>query len=75
MPIFEYRCKDCTHTFEKLVSASNAAAGQECPECQSHNSMKLLSVFAAQGAGAAPAASGVPAPARRGGCGSGCGCH
>lgn len=71
MPLYEYRCKSCTHEFEKLVSAS-AQGTPECPECQSPETSRLLSVFASRAA--APAGGGpTPAPAAR--CGRGCGCH
>lgn len=45
MPIFEYVCNDCGKTFEELVSSSSERLA--CPSCQSTNTLKLLSVFAA----------------------------
>jgi putative FmdB family regulatory protein len=41
MPLYEYTCKDCEHTFETLVFGSEKV---ECPECESGNLEKLLSV-------------------------------
>jgi putative FmdB family regulatory protein len=72
MPVYEYRCPDCTHLFEKLVSFSDAARDVSCPTCGAQAS-KLLSTFAAIGVagGAAPGAQA----ARGGGggcCGGGC---
>ncbi|MCX7007006.1 MAG: zinc ribbon domain-containing protein [Kiritimatiellaeota bacterium] len=32
MPIYEYRCRKCSHAFEKLVSSASASPGK-CPEC------------------------------------------
>jgi len=32
MPVYEYRCPDCTHLFEKLVSFS-ASGDVHCPTC------------------------------------------
>jgi putative FmdB family regulatory protein len=69
MPIFEFRCKDCRQVFEKLVAASAAAGEQECPHCGSRSVTRLLSMFAAAGAGAR--GGGSPG----GCCGGGCGCH
>jgi putative FmdB family regulatory protein len=70
MPIFEYRCRECGTTFEKIVS--NGAAEPKCRKCSSPRVDKLLSVFAVSGnsrqAAAAepgPCACGAP---RRGMC-------
>jgi len=41
MPLYEYECEKCEHTFEKLVSNSDAVA---CPKCQSERLRRLLSV-------------------------------
>ncbi|MBW2020663.1 MAG: zinc ribbon domain-containing protein [Deltaproteobacteria bacterium] len=32
MPIYEYRCPDCGHTFERLQSLQEGAVAT-CPEC------------------------------------------
>ncbi len=44
MPIFEYRCKECGATFEKLILGS-LTTEVKCPECNSNNVTKLLSPF------------------------------
>jgi putative FmdB family regulatory protein len=44
MPIFEYRCKECGHSFETLVRGRERA---RCPSCESFKLEKLLSTFAA----------------------------
>jgi putative FmdB family regulatory protein len=44
MPIFDYRCKQCSHEFEAIVLPQNPAP--ECPECHSADLEKLLSSFA-----------------------------
>ena len=31
MPLYEYECQKCEHSFEKLVASSDVAV--ECPEC------------------------------------------
>ena len=61
MPIYEYACQDCKHTFETLVRSDTVP---HCPRCQSTALDKLLSVFATtQASAAAPL---LPGPC--GGC-------
>ncbi|MBI4403647.1 MAG: zinc ribbon domain-containing protein [Deltaproteobacteria bacterium] len=43
MPLFEYRCRSCHREFELLVQPSDTA---QCPQCQSADLEKKLSVFA-----------------------------
>lgn len=33
MPIYDYKCKDCNHHFDKMVSMSNHKKEQLCPIC------------------------------------------
>jgi putative FmdB family regulatory protein len=42
MPIYEYKCKECEHCFEKLVFAGDKASVQ-CPECGTRKVDKLMS--------------------------------
>jgi len=42
MPIYEYKCESCEHTFEKLVLGSKDQDIQ-CPKCGSLEVKKLLS--------------------------------
>jgi len=73
MPIYEYRCRQCSQDFEWYVpSAANAVA---CPACSSDRVTRKLSVFAARSA-SAPFAAAAPTPAGGGGgcCGGGCSC-
>ena len=44
MPLFEYRCQDCSRDFEVLVRGSETP---HCPSCNSESLEKRLSVFAA----------------------------
>ena len=74
MPVYEYRCPDCTNLFEKLVSFSDAARDVHCPTCGTQAS-KLLSTFAAIGVagGSSAEAGGQAMPSGGGGCcGGGC---
>lgn len=75
MPIFEYRCTDCTREFEAFVTADRTA---ECPACRGANLVKLFStpgmVGASNGSRPGPAALQPMA----GGCGAGgahCACR
>ena len=43
MPIFEYICKQCEHSFEALVYGNEQA---ECPKCHSRKLVPQLSTFA-----------------------------
>jgi putative FmdB family regulatory protein len=42
MPLYDYACQRCEHTFETLVF--NAAETVECPQCQSREVQRQLSV-------------------------------
>lgn len=41
MPLYEYACQKCEHTFEALIFAGDKPA---CPQCESENLERLLSV-------------------------------
>jgi putative FmdB family regulatory protein len=70
MPIYEYRCKGCDKEFEKYIAS--AATTVACPECESSQVMRKLSVFGLRTAGSfAPSAM----PAGGGCCGGGCSCQ
>lgn len=45
MPIYEYHCEPCEHTFETLVRGGGDVA--RCPKCGSPDVSKQLSVPAA----------------------------
>lgn len=34
MPIYEFRCAECGHIFEKLIFESSEEADMSCPECK-----------------------------------------
>lgn len=54
MPLYEYRCNDCGHHFEKMVPFSEANQRPQCPHCQSQETRKQLSTFASLGGAASP---------------------
>ena len=75
MPIYEYRCEPCEHTFETLVRSSSDVP--HCPRCGEIDLKKQFSVPAAsqvQGSSASSSSS-LPisggGPCGMGGCGSG----
>ncbi len=41
MPLYEYSCRKCDHTFESLVFGDETVA---CPECHEGDVERLLSV-------------------------------
>jgi putative FmdB family regulatory protein len=66
MPMYEYECRKCKKSFDKLLrsmSASNESEKVECPGCGSKQTQRKLSVVAVGSA----AAKSAPAP--QGGCG------
>ncbi|MFH1597812.1 MAG: zinc ribbon domain-containing protein [Patescibacteria group bacterium] len=46
MPIFEYQCRDCDLSFEKLVKDSDTKV--ICPNCKKTNNQKLVSSFSSK---------------------------
>jgi putative FmdB family regulatory protein len=55
MPIYEYRCEPCDHTFETLVRGASDVA--RCPRCGNIEVAKQFSVPAAAHAGRSSSAS------------------
>jgi putative FmdB family regulatory protein len=49
MPLYEYYCKDCRDTFEKMVRFSDADKPVVCPSCESTETRKIISLFASSG--------------------------
>ena len=43
MPIYEYRCRACSHAFEALVRVGDTPA---CPSCATSDLERLVSLFA-----------------------------
>jgi putative FmdB family regulatory protein len=68
MPLYEYACKQCKHTFEALVFDGDTV---ECPECNSARLDRLLSVPApphSAAAGGLPMSCGEGPPCGAPGC-------
>ena len=49
MPFYEYRCRLCGHEFEQLVLPGRTPGG--CPNCESQDLERLLSLFAVNSEG------------------------
>ncbi len=70
MPIFEYRCLECSERFEVLVLNSDEAVA--CSACDSGNLEKQFSSFGVKSDGGLSPSS--QAGLGSGCCGAGCGC-
>lgn len=47
MPLYEFTCKKCGHTFEELISLADLESGKLiCPACKSKRVEKGFSAFA-----------------------------
>lgn len=49
MPIYEYQCRKCGHSFELLHLSKDSESLIECPQCHSPKVERQLSTFAAGG--------------------------
>jgi len=52
MPIFEYRCEQCGHSFEAILLGDQKP---ECPKCHTAKLEQQLSTFAVSTKSASPA--------------------
>lgn len=75
MPLYEYRCNDCTATFEVLRPMAERELSAVCPACESRASMPLISKVAAGGREWTASGAAERGTASGGGCcGGACGC-
>ncbi len=74
MPIYEYRCEQCTHEFEALVMRRDETV--QCPQCHGEHLKKLMSAHAV-GSGAPDTACGAAPCSPEPMCGAGAcpACH
>jgi putative FmdB family regulatory protein len=49
MPIYEYDCLECDHSFDKLVRKPSEVDQISCPTCGGGEVKKKLSLFSSQG--------------------------
>jgi len=66
MPIYEFRCKTCSHVFEELIIRSTDKEEISCPKCGTPRVDQLMSSFAC-------GTSSGGSPSGGGGGGGGCG--
>jgi putative FmdB family regulatory protein len=50
MPIYEYQCRKCGHSFDHLARTLQAPP-PKCPKCGARNPVKQLSTFSASVSG------------------------
>jgi putative FmdB family regulatory protein len=70
VPIYEFSCLSCRHTFEVFGSYASRDQQQVCPQCEGTSTKAMFSTFAVMGSaeGASTAATGGCA------CGGACSC-
>lgn len=74
MAVYEYRCQDCGNLYDILHLGKENAERIVCPECESRNYKKLLSVFnSASRSSSSNTEAAVPS-CPSGACGIGGGC-
>jgi putative FmdB family regulatory protein len=71
MPIYEYRCDPCQHTFETLIRGQGDTA--HCPRCGGINLAKQFSVPAAAQTGTGSRQGSLPVCGNEPGGNYGCG--
>ena len=75
MPVYEYRCADCSKKFDVFTPQRMALEGVACRHCHGTNVTKMVSVFASVGAEASDSFAEAPQASSGGGCcGGSCGC-
>ncbi len=70
MPLYEYKCAGCRHSFEVLQSLGAGPDGLACPKCGGTELAKQFSTFAPSSAAGGGTKAGA-ASAAASGCGSG----
>lgn len=75
MPIYEFRCVECGHIQEFIVTGSDKEVVMKCDECQAEDMERVLSQvnYAMGSSGAAPSRETCPSATTRS-CGSGNSC-
>ncbi|MBN1482084.1 zinc ribbon domain-containing protein [candidate division KSB1 bacterium] len=51
MPIYEYKCTQCGHRFDKLQRMGADGSDLTCPNCGAPRPEKMLSAFSSSGGG------------------------
>lgn len=66
MPIYEFKCGKCGSQFEDLVSPGTD--GIPCPQCQSDNVYRLISLVSSKGMSTGGCEACAPTPSKCRGC-------
>ncbi|MBI3947429.1 MAG: zinc ribbon domain-containing protein [Armatimonadetes bacterium] len=64
MPLYEFRCAACDHSFETLTRTQQVPADLACPQCGSKDLRRLLSSFFAHSAPTGAKAAARPEQCR-----------
>jgi len=64
MPLYEFRCADCSAVMTALRKVDQDAEGLRCPACGSERLVRKMSTFASKTANGARAIGETAAPAR-----------
>ena len=56
MPIYEYKCRKCGHSFDHLARTLSEPS-PKCPKCAARNPVKQFSTFSASASGSGSSAS------------------
>jgi putative FmdB family regulatory protein len=70
VPVYEFSCLSCRHTFDVFGGYASRDERQVCPECESTNTRVMFSTFAVIGTGEASSTSTSGGCA----CGGSCAC-
>ncbi len=60
MPMYQFACRDCGQAFDKRLRMSQASQTQECPNCGSLETRKVISAIAVGGASRVSGAAVAP---------------
>ena len=69
MPLYEFKCRTCGHTFEELIRNQADEAEAACPTCGTKDVQRLLS--ATSSLGFVSVGGGGASTGSSGGCGGG----
>ena len=57
MPLYDYKCQQCTNGFTELRRSSDMNTQIDCPECGSRETIRSISSFAVGGSVGIPSVS------------------
>jgi len=70
VPIYEFSCLSCRHTFDVFGGYASRDQRQVCPQCEGTDTKPMFSTFAVMGSGESSSTSSVGGCA----CGGSCSC-